>query len=39
LHGQHTGEILRGLGYDDVAIATLTAQGAIHMPRPEEMPA
>ncbi|WP_338661258.1 CoA transferase [Pararoseomonas sp. SCSIO 73927] len=35
LHGQHTAEILRGLGYDDAAIADLAAQGAIHLPQEE----
>ncbi|MFC0386789.1 CaiB/BaiF CoA transferase family protein [Muricoccus vinaceus] len=35
LHGQHTAEILLGLGYDAPAIAALAAQGAIHMPQEE----
>jgi formyl-CoA transferase len=36
LHGQHTAEILQGLGYDAEAIAALAAQGAIHVPEQTE---
>jgi formyl-CoA transferase len=39
LHGQHTAEILRALGYGDEAIAALAAQGAIHSPSEAEVPA
>jgi formyl-CoA transferase len=38
LHGQHTAEILRALGYGDEAIAALTVQGVIHTPSDAEAP-
>ncbi|MBP0447209.1 CoA transferase [Roseomonas sp. SSH11] len=39
LHGQHTAEILRGLGYDDATIVALGTQGAIYMPEAKEVSA
>jgi formyl-CoA transferase len=38
LHGQHTAEILRALGFGDEAIAALTAKGVIHTPSDAEAP-
>jgi crotonobetainyl-CoA:carnitine CoA-transferase CaiB-like acyl-CoA transferase len=36
LHGQHTAEILRGLGRSEDAIADLARRGVVHMPPPAE---